>query len=572
MNPSIRHTRAALALAAFGVLGTAPVLAQAVRGQLVDRANGAPISGAFVVLLDQQEREVARALTGDQGRFLLRAPGPGTYRLRSKRIGFRMTVSPPLVLEAEQTISYRLEVEAVPTSLPPVIVEGRPQCGTRGEEGTVVARLWEEAREALAAVSWTEGSRLYQYSVRMFERDLPESGTRVTRERSWTRSGYAETPFRSAPAEQLAERGYVVEEGRDRVYFAPDAGVLLSEVFAATHCFDATPGPGELVGLSFEPAPGRYLPEIKGVLWLNRRTAELRRLEFSYTRLPPELPEGPLGGRIEFLRLPTGAWIVREWFIRMPLMGQIVYTQGGRQPVSKVLGFRETGGQVLAIMTPRGQLVFSMDLAVVEGAVYDTSRGRPLAQAVVLVEGTGYSTRADDQGNFQIALPLEGEYALSFSHPRLDSLGFGPDPVPVVLRRGERSVVSLGIPAEVRILSRLCPEIDPYGEERAVVGKVLKWDGSPAAGATVQVEWQAIAGTAGALRARTLTSETTADSAGAYLVCRVPQGIVTVQARLGSSSSQPLQLRFTREGVWVNDRTYRSLPGRIWTQELKLVR
>lgn len=564
--------RVALALAAAVVLGTGPGRAQAVRGQLVDRASGAPISGAFVVLLDQQEREVARALTDDRGRFLLRAPEPGTYRLRSKRIGFRLTLSPPFVLEAEQTLPYRLEVDAVPTTLPPVVVEGRPQCGTRGAEGTVVARLWEEAREALAAVSWTEGSQLYQYSIRMFERDLPESGTRVTREKSWTRSGYAETPFRSAPAQQLAERGYVVEEGRDRVYFAPDAGVLLSEVFAGTHCFNATPGPDELVGLSFEPVPGRYLPEIKGVLWLSRRTAELWRLEFSYTRLPPELPEGPLGGRIEFLRLPTGAWIVRGWFIRMPLMGQIVYTQGGRQPVSKVLGYRETGGQVLTIMTPRGELVFSLDRAVVEGVVYDTTRGRPLAQAVVLVEGTEYSTRADDRGNFQMALPLEGEYALSFSHPRLDSLGFRPDPVPVVLRRGERAAVSLGIPAEVRLLSRLCPEMDPQGEERALVGKVVKWDGSPAAGATVQVEWQTIGGAAGEIRARTLTSETSADSVGVYLVCRLPQGVVTVRARLGSSSSQPLRLRFTAEGVWIDDRTYRGFPGRIWSQELRLVR
>ncbi|GIW51294.1 MAG: hypothetical protein KatS3mg081_0649 [Gemmatimonadales bacterium] len=564
-------SRAVAVVAILVAIRALPVFGQAVRGQLVDRANGRGVSGAFVVLLDAQEREVARALTDDRGRFLLRAPAAGTYRLQSKRIGFRVTVSPPLVLEAERTISYRLEVDAVPASLPPVIVEGKPQCGTRGEAGTIVARLWEEAKEALAAVSWTEGSRLYQYSLRMFERDLPDVGTRVIRERSWTRSGYAETPFRSAPAEDLAERGYVVEEGRDRVYFAPDAGVLLSEVFAGTHCFNAIPGVGGRIGLSFEPVPERHLPEIKGVLWLDQSTAELRALEFSYSRLPPELPEGPIGGRIEFMRLPTGAWIVREWFIRMPLMGQIVYTEGRREPVSKVMGYRETGGQVLSITDSRGRVIFSMDRAVMEGSVYDTTRGRPLPRALVVLEGTEYSTTADDRGNFHMALPVEGDYQLAFRHPRLDSLGFRPDPVPVSLKRGQRVTVSLGIPAEDRILPRLCPELDPEGDERAIVGRVIKADGSPAAGATVQLEWQTVGGTEGALRARNWKGEVTADSSGSYRACGIPLTAVAVQARLGSAASQPLMLRFTRDGVWVGNR-YRSFPGRIWTQELRLGR
>ena len=78
---------------------TAPLRGQSVRGQLVDKTNGAAISGAFVVLVDQGGQEVARVLTGDAGTFLLRAPAPGTYRLQSKRIGFRMTASQPFALD-----------------------------------------------------------------------------------------------------------------------------------------------------------------------------------------------------------------------------------------------------------------------------------------------------------------------------------------------------------------------------------------------------------------------------------------------------------------------------------------
>src|SRR5574341_251420 len=176
-------------LVVSALAGAVPLPAQAVRGQLVDQGNGFPIGGAFVVLLDQAGGEVARVLTGPDGTFLLRAPAPGTYRLQSKRIGFRVSHSPPLALAEGQTIGFRLHVEAVPTRLPPVVVEGHPQCGTRGEEGTAVARLWEEVREALAAVRWTAGQRALRYTVESFERDFGAVGSRVLKEQRSTRSG-----------------------------------------------------------------------------------------------------------------------------------------------------------------------------------------------------------------------------------------------------------------------------------------------------------------------------------------------------------------------------------------------
>ena len=141
--------------------GARSLAAQSVRGQLVDKTSGSGLAGAFVVLVDQRGREVARALTGDAGTFLLRAPAAGSYRLQSRRIGFRVATSPPFALAAGQTFTYRLEVEAIPLELPPVVVAGRPQCGTSGEAGTVVAQLWEDAREALPAVKWTQGQRWY---------------------------------------------------------------------------------------------------------------------------------------------------------------------------------------------------------------------------------------------------------------------------------------------------------------------------------------------------------------------------------------------------------------------------
>ena len=552
--------------------------AQAVSGVLVEKGNGRPIRGAFVVLLDERDGEVMRTLTDDAGRFLLRAPNAGTYRLQSKRIGFRLFASEPLTLAADQTLAYRVEVAAVPAMLPPVIVEGRPQCGSRGAAGSVTARLWEEAREALAAVSWTSGEGRHRYQLLHFVREYGPIGRQVVKDSSWSSSGYSDSPFTSLPARQLADVGYVVAGRRDTMdYYAPDAAVLLSDVFLDTHCFTAIEGTAEytgLVGLAFEPAPARRLPEVDGVLWFDRSNAELRHLEFEYTNLPSWLPEGALGGRVEFMRLTEGGWIVRQWWIRMAKMGRIVYRDTGRLPEPKVLGYREHGGQVSSIRTPRGTLAYSAREAILEGTVFDSTRRVPLARATVFLEGSGDSTRSDDRGSFALNTSAEGAYAVSFRHPRLDSLGVTAPSVGAVLAPGVRTSVVLSVPREARIVEGLCAT-EPLREgERVMVGVVREGgSGRPVPGADVEIRWQTIGGTPGVtLQARTSRIATVADSAGRYVLCGVPLGLVTLRATASGVLTVESLFRFVEEGVWVGDNRYRSFPGRIWTAEISLKR
>jgi protocatechuate 3,4-dioxygenase beta subunit len=554
-----------------------PVLGQAVRGVLVERGNGRPVRGAFVVLLDEREAEVARVLTDDAGRFLLRAPSAGAYRIQSKRIGFRLFLSEPLALEPDQTVAYRAEVAAVPAMLPPVVVEGRPQCGSRGEVGSVTARLWEEAREALAAVTWTSGEGRHRYQLRNFLRDYGPVGRLVLKDSSWMVSGYAEAPFLSLPAHRLADSGYVVTGGADTIdYYAPDATVLLSDVFLNTHCFTATDGTGEnagLVGLAFEPAPGRHLPDVEGTLWFDRSSAELRNLEFTYTRLPAGLPEGALGGSVTFMRLTGGGWIVREWSIRMARMGRVVYRDTGRPAEGRVLGFRERGGQVSTITTPRGAVAYSAEEAIVEGTVYDSTRRAPLAGALVFLDASQDSTRTDARGAFSFAVPLAGTYAVLFHHRRLDSLGFRPPSVSAVLRPGDRTVLELVIPREDRIVTSLCQARPLAEEERALIGVVRDAAGNPVNDALVEAEWQVVGGARAQLTVRHDALETTADSAGRYVLCGVPLGPVRITAHdVSSSRSATALIRFVEQGVWINDQRYRSWPGRIWTQDFEIPR
>src|SRR6267142_4324585 len=85
--------------------------AQSLRGQLTDSVSRAPLPGAFLTLVDEKGVERARTITNGSGEFLLTAPAPGVYRLRSKRIGFRPYVSAPLNLSAGGTSSYNAVID-----------------------------------------------------------------------------------------------------------------------------------------------------------------------------------------------------------------------------------------------------------------------------------------------------------------------------------------------------------------------------------------------------------------------------------------------------------------------------
>lgn len=358
-----------------------PAAAQSVRGQLTDSITRAPIPGAFLTLVDEHGTERARTITNAAGEFLLTAPTAGTYRLRSKRIGFRPYVSLPLTLRDAEVISYQVAVDPIPVALATVVVEGERQCDVAA--GASVAAVWEEIHEALAAVAWTSRLPNYWYDISHFQRELSASGRRKGVDSLWRDVGYRLIPFKSEAPETLEADGYVVpaDEG-GWVYWAPDADVLVSDPFVRTHCFETKEGRDEtaqLMGLAFTPARGRSVSDITGTLWIDRSTAELRLLEYTYTRLPEDLVAPRAGGRVEFLRLPSGTWIVRDWVIRMPL-ALLTQRPMAMGTFPQVVGFRETGGSAVEIKTRSGTVVYRSDsLAAALAAV---TPAPPPAEAV----------------------------------------------------------------------------------------------------------------------------------------------------------------------------------------------
>jgi len=334
------------------------IQAQAVRGQLTDSISRSPIAGAFLTLVDAQGAERARAITNSAGEFTLSAPAAGTYRIRTKRIGFKPYVSRPLALVAGETVSFSAAVDPIPVPLEQVVVAGDRQCDV--EAGASVAALWEEVKEALAAVAWTSRTPGYWYQVTQFEREPSSQGHQQGLDSTWRYDGFYKVPFSSVPAEQLERTGFVVVDEEGWTYNGPDAEVLLSAPFLRTHCFESKLGREDtegLVGLGFSPARGRKLPDISGTLWIDRQSGVLRHLEFKYVRLPQGLSAPNAGGRVEFMRVPTGAWMVRDWIIRMPI-AETGRTPTGGATFLRVAGYRERGGTALEVKTTAGALVY----------------------------------------------------------------------------------------------------------------------------------------------------------------------------------------------------------------------
>jgi len=318
-----RALRNLLVLLAAAVASLAPPArshAQVVRGEVVDSIAARPITAAMVTLVDGTGVEFGRTLTDANGRFLVRAPAEGTFRLRVRLVGFDAWESDPMALEVGQTAVKRVSLLLVRVKLPALTVQAEQTCVVRPGEGAAAAALWEEVKKVLAATDLTMRSREFRFRSVGTEREVDRLGA-VVRDTTYSSIGYRAWPFAALSPELLARRGFVQGSAGGPVFFGPDAQLLVSDAFLDDHCFRVRVGPdgSGRVGLAFEPVAGRGVPEIEGTLWLDSATVALRRLEWSYRNLSRWAREGKPGGEVDFAVLPTGAWFIRRWELRAPI-------------------------------------------------------------------------------------------------------------------------------------------------------------------------------------------------------------------------------------------------------------
>ena len=350
-----RYIGAFVLLLAWGVgQGTA---AQAVEGRVVGAATGQPVVGALLILVGGDRVEQARTASTAAGGYALRAPGPGEYRLVVLRIGFVRWESPSMRLDPGALLQYAIELPEEPLRLTEITVERESGCRVRPGAGETVGVLWEEARKALALAHITKTGRQYLFRTVRTERRISAT-LRPLEDPRVISFGLANWSFRSASADSLTRLGFVLPDSAGaRVYHGPDVEVLFSEAFLELHCFRLHPDrERDLIGLAFEPLRRRFQPDIEGVLWLDRRTAALRRLDFSYTNLEGWVPKGPAGGSIDFDVLPTGAWVIHRWVLRAPVPQT---TGAGAARVTGLGGYVEFVGAVGEVLGPDGRPIRS---------------------------------------------------------------------------------------------------------------------------------------------------------------------------------------------------------------------
>jgi hypothetical protein len=507
-------------------LGTAN--AQVVRGTIIDTETSAPLRGVFVVLLDSAGHARGGVLTDEKGVYALPAQLTGTFTLRAERIGHKSSISSPFVLTAGQTATVDMRVAVAPIELAPLGVEATNRCIRRPRQGQRTAQLWEEVRKALSVARWAEQRRAVQFQTRSYVREL-DATTLFVRRETQRHDITGRRPYAAADVDTLVRYGFVRNEGAGKVYYGPDAELLLSDVFLDHHCFHTIVGAKEqsgMIGLAFQPAMGSKLPDIAGALWLDARTLELNFIEFRYVNLEPEYRVRGTGGRTEFRRLNSGVWIVSGWYIRMP-----VVASSGHGGAPRVVGIEEEGGEVVSIHDLHATQRLSRDGAVI-GVVFDSLGKHPLAQATVYLSGTAYRTVTDQAGRFTITNVPPGRYLAAFTHAALDSVPALPEARAVDVAALETARIDLGLPRESALLANACPDSSQLRSGRGLVfGYVRDARNNLVSDATISL-----------LPANTqkpLTTDT--DAGGYYILCGAPlQTKLQLRATRGDRASERL--------------------------------
>lgn len=553
-------------------------VAQAVRGMVVD-AGGIPVPGVVIQLVGTDGTVAARALSDEGGVFFVATMRPGSYQVRTLRIGWRPSLSTPIALAAGQEVRQRFEVTGVTFALDTVRVGSTSQCRLNADSAAATFKVWEQVRTALSATQLTEHSRGVMATTVLFERTLDHLARPTLAQSATLQTDYAKQPWLTLSADSLRRIGYVVFEGDEAVTFhAPGLEMLLSDGFVEDHCFKLTSGRDtRLLGVAFEPTSARkQVAEIRGTVWLDRASSELRSMEFRYVNASPE-QEQEGGGGMEFVRMRDGAWAISRWSIRMPVVQQVVRRRalGGTQP--QISEIRITGGE-LSIAKRGNDTLWSRPPMTFTGVVLDSASGAPVAGARTMLTPGALSAVSDAAGRFGIGGVIPGQYTLDIRTASLDSLNAAHQ-VPLAIT-DSGPPLRFRVPNAGQLARLLCSGAAgrPAATNRQgiVIGSVRTTRDSSLGIVGVIAEWSEPSGNAYATGTKT-------DARGNFRLCNMPVGTtMIVRATPDNGSASPALVRVSAEsrlarlkievdplraglavftGSVVNDTTFQPLAG-----------
>ncbi len=538
------------------VIALAPVSlrAQSLRGTVLLPDSVTAAAGVIVQASDARGAILQRTLSDVRGHFALTfsmtVSAAAPIELRLLRIGFAPTVLHGVRVAERAVAPLIIVLGAERVQLARVTVRGEDVCRMDASDGREVARVWEEARKAMLASQLAEMEPLLAEWVE-YQRELDTLGGVVRSQRMQAVQKPTLHAFRSAPAEQLAARGYVERENDGTTYRAPDLDVLLSESFAAIHCFHLEPASGSkagMIGVGFRPAKSRgAIIDIEGTFWIDQTTNELRTLEYRYTNIPDAASRAGAGGAVEFQRIPTGSWLVSRWHIRMPqystrsqVVRAISITRASMGmsvtgAVSEISGLAVTGAQVTRVA--RGDTgLFSVTGNQLRMQLVSHDTGARFRGSTVALVGTEHIGQADDLGSVRIGPILAGRYRAALSTPVMDSLGVQPIEREIEISDDSTRVESVEMPTGEEMLRTACSADVAKRGLAHIRGVVRDSAGNGIARLPLTLTWiQNVSLVDSRLLWMEQSRNARTDDAGAWHLCGAPrEALITV--RIASSS------------------------------------
>ena len=492
--------RAVVSLVVIALASASAAQAQRLAGKVRDSITGVPIGGVVVWLADSRDSLLSRSIGNEAGVFSVARP-PSAKRLHLVRIGFR----PRDVSLGAADSAIDLRLEAIPALLASISASGHRVCpGDRAaNEGF---ELWEQARAALLASVVAREVHPPRIRLIAYERTREPVFNRLKKEESSIKELVVDRSYVAArPAWAFAYEGYMREEqGGDRVYYAPDNETLLDPSFAGTHCLQAARDDRshpDQIGIAFEPVregDRDTLVDVRGVLWLDRKSPALKVLEFWYTGLEPEARNS--GGEITFRMMPNGAPMIERWTIRTVTLAMDAneHSDGLRrlQPPRELrrnmrrTGMREVGGEVASVYWPDGSKWHGL-LPHISGVLVD-SAGMPVAGARVWVMKTGDTVTTGADGGFSLPPLLPGLYAVLAADSALAESGLSRTAHNwVFVDREHDADIRLLFHSRAEILQQLCAAQTYHEGTGVVMGRVVNAGGLPIANARIDV-WRRI--------------------------------------------------------------------------------
>lgn len=510
-----------------------------VRGVATDSASAAPVAGAVITILSATGATLARTVSDSRGQFTVTVAGDGVpAHARVLRIGFRPR---DLDLAAVTDSPLRVVMVRLPPLLDAVRVTDRELCPNSSDRGGAFA-LWEQVRAGLLGTIVAREANPALATMLTYERREDAGDHIVEWQTVLVRSGNTTRPFiAAASAKQFADAGFMATDTAGQTLFAPDADVLLDEAFAATHCFRtqrADAGHRGEVGLAFTPARRRSgVVDVAGVVWVDAAVPSLRTLEFRHTGFDPRLDRTPPGGHIEFRTAANGLSFIDRWWIDIPILrvhrGAVGTIVGGRVSASQsdlytVDEIQYSGGLVLAARWNDGSS-WAPDPSGVSGTVVEQGLSRPIAGALVSVDGTADTVTTDSAGRFSLTPLVTGRYRLRVADTTLESFARGRSSSRVAdVLEGRVVDLRFELPAIGETIAQACKadhrvvNADDQVFNSVLVGHLVDRDSGYTNNGEVRATWRVnLGGTP-----LDLSREALVDARGRFILCGVPSSVV----------------------------------------------